>query len=118
MTLSADPLPTVNEVRYAALKVGCLPCHSVACSYACAIARTVDSANGAPTIWRPIGRPEVVKPQGTEIAGSPSRSKGDVLRMLTIVGSPPCAIVTGGAGGVGGLRRCRGGNTSPTPRRA
>jgi hypothetical protein len=29
MTLSADPLPTVNEVRYAAFKVGCLPCHSV-----------------------------------------------------------------------------------------
>lgn len=35
---------------------------------ACASARTVNSANGAPTTWSPIGRPDVVKPQGTEIA--------------------------------------------------
>jgi len=30
--------------------------NSVACSYACSIARTDGSANGAPTICRPIGK--------------------------------------------------------------
>ena len=62
---------TSPRIPYADLRVGRLMCHSVACSYACARASIVDSANGDPLIWRPIGRPEFVRPQGTVMAGMP-----------------------------------------------
>src|ERR1700747_3264440 len=84
-----------GENSYAGVRGGCLLCHSVSCSYACASASTVVSANGALTSWRPIGRPEAVKPHGTDMAGSPNTSKRTVLRILTAVGSAACAISTG-----------------------
>ena len=31
---------------------------------------------GSPTSWRPAGKPWLVRPHGTEIAGRPSRLKG------------------------------------------
>src|SRR5581483_12473590 len=61
--------------------VSFLRCHSVACSYAYASLSTVDSANGAPTICRPIGSPDLEKPHGTLIAGSPVTSNGQQLRV-------------------------------------
>ena len=56
---------------------------------ACASARAVDSANGGPIIWRPIGRPAVVKPEGRESANRRRTENGAVLRILTMVGSAP-----------------------------
>ena len=59
--------------------IGSRLCHSVACSYARARLRTVPSLPGAPVICMPIGRPDCVNPQGTEIVGAPNISKGRVL---------------------------------------
>ena len=47
-------------------------------SQAPAAARTVDPAKGRPRSWRAMGRPPAVKPQGTEIAGTPARLAGVV----------------------------------------
>jgi DNA-binding beta-propeller fold protein YncE len=77
-------------------------CHAVACSYALASAKTVTSANGAPQICRPIGRPAPVNPQGTVIAGSPKISKGAVFRKSAFELS---AIRTGETGIVGVTNR-------------
>ena len=60
-----------DRLVYFTYNFGRLPCQMVACSYAYASASTVDSAKGAPTIWRPIGRPPLEKPHGTLMAGRP-----------------------------------------------
>ena len=59
---------------------------------------------------QPIGSPEVVKPQGTEMVGSPRTSKGAVLRMGSGYFNPPFAstlseIFAGRTGTVGVIRR-------------
>ena len=45
-------------------------CHSVACSNACASANIRFSPSRGAVIWRPMGRPSRVKPQGTLIVGT------------------------------------------------
>src|SRR6266853_6555401 len=55
----------------------------------------VDSANGAPLIWRPIGKPEFVKPQGTVMAGTPYTSNAHGLPVVP----PPAGGVAAGVGG-------------------
>jgi hypothetical protein len=69
LIVSIAPNPAAE--RYAAVNLGRLLCHSVACSNAWASAITVDSAKGAPLIWSPMGRPSVVNPHGMEIVGNP-----------------------------------------------
>ncbi len=48
----------------------------MSCSYAYAARKSVASSNGRPRIWRPIGSPSRVKPQGIAIAGIPARLAG------------------------------------------
>ena len=51
---------------------GIVPVHGAAASNAAAARSTAASCRRRPTIWRPTGRPPLVKPQGTEITGRPA----------------------------------------------
>src|SRR5690348_11493310 len=57
-------------------------CQSVACSQACASCSTTEYWPSAALICSPIGRPEALNPQGTEIVGQPKTSNGDVSRIF------------------------------------
>ena len=83
----------------AGFRAGRRVCQPVACSYARATLSTVASANGAPAICSPIGRPEEVNPHGIEMAGRPKTSNGHVFRVR--LGSSPalCSIGSIGDGG-------------------
>ena len=50
---------------------GILSAHGAAASNAAAARSTAASCRRRPTIWSPTGRPLRVKPQGTEMTGSP-----------------------------------------------
>lgn len=65
------PLPTHYLLSLLSVSEGRRLCHSVACSYACASARTRASAQCGPLICNPIGKPAFVNPQGTEMVGRP-----------------------------------------------
>src|SRR5204862_1018185 len=77
--------------------------HVVACSYACATRRIVASSNARPTRCRPIGRPVVEKPQGTETPGFPERFAGTVKMSFRYIASgssfSPCLNATPGVVG-------------------
>src|SRR5579862_9949453 len=64
-----------------------------------------------------MGRPAVVKPEGTEMAGSPKTANEAVLRGYTMVGLAACAMVTGGLTTVGKIRRSTLANNLPISRR-
>src|SRR2546427_8953527 len=52
---------------------GRFKCHSVACSKAYAARSTFSSSNGRPMICRPMGSFLLLRPHGSEMAGTPDR---------------------------------------------
>ena len=59
-------------------RLGLRVCQGVACSYAWAARKSVGSSSERPISCSPIGRPAALKPQGTEMAGSPVMLAGMV----------------------------------------
>src|SRR2546426_12712189 len=61
-----------HRERYDSLSGGRRSAHGCALSNAAAARRTPASSRQRPTICTPTGRPDFVKPAGTEIAGRPT----------------------------------------------
>src|SRR5215813_5634788 len=106
------PARAATSPCYEAAVAGWRLCQSVACSYAWAMRRTAASPPRGPVICIPIGRPACVKPQGTEIAGSPSTLNGLVLCSIEIsfvrsvfMSPSRSAMANGGTGAVGVIKR-------------
>ena len=73
---------------YASSTGGRLPCEGETDSYAAAAWKSNSSLNPEATIWNPMGRPSLLKPQGRVIAGCPVELKGLVLRETRLEPGP------------------------------
>src|SRR5262249_4713660 len=73
----SDDLTSATTARHHG-SGGCRSVRPAVFSHAPTAVRTVDSASGGPMSWSPTGSPAAVKPQGSEIAGTPARLAGVV----------------------------------------